>query len=491
MATTIEQQKIDALAALAYKPVYVKKIESGIRFQKTKKFNPEQQLLSQQLRFTFCDVTDLGLRPFGNLFSSLRLPISNTQKQQYRALFTGTGLAPLANVSKVVVLEIPKASYGELIDGKSIELQIPVTAGAFTGASTVKPSITCYSTYYGFNPDLNSQLSDQNILSSIFGVEPISDNEFNTNIAYLFSNDIRRPLDSYITTDNTPQTPLTVLANSNVLYTFPTAWVPGLNYNSTLGSTQLNLEYEFNTGTVANPTYFPFSSIIVPGSQSPDGSFTPRVAITSVRITNTSNDAQNALVYTQLHTAVSTGNWDKWDLTNKFPYTELASGKRYARLNDVNTGLLIDYPVGIVYLDKGIVVLTDPLIVNNIDTTQLYQDDNGTAPTGTPYAGSPTGYSSAYFYDPTGTKAHMLLKSMSTEYIQSYTCLALQDEFYDTDNPTFQLVYPQGNTDNVNVYITEVGLYNASGELIAIAKTSKPVAKNKINVAVFRVSIKI
>lgn len=485
MATTIEQQKKDALAALAYKPVYVKKIESGVRFQKTKKFNPEQLLDAKELRFTFCDVMDLGLRPFGNLFSSLRLPISNTQKQQYRALFTGTGLAPLASVSKVVVVEIPKSSYGELIDGKSIELQIPVTAGAATGTA----SVNCYSTFYGFNPDLNAQLSDQNILSSIFGVEPTSDNEFNTNIAYLFSNEIRRPLDSYTTTDIAPPFYFVVPANGSYVYNFPTPWIAGNNYNSNLGVTQTNLEYEFNTSAVATPTYFPFSSIIEVGSQSPDGSFKPRVAITSVRITNTSNDAQNAFVWTQLHTPVSAGSWDKWDVTNKFPFTEYASGKRYARLNDTNTGLLIDYPVGIVYLDKGIAVLTDPRLVNNINTALLFQDQNGAVPVGAAYTGSATGYAGAYFADT--TKAHMLLKSMSTEFVQSYTCLALQDEFYDTDNPTFQLVYPQGNSDNANVYITEVGMYNAGGELIAIAKTSKPVAKNKINVAVFRVSIKI
>jgi hypothetical protein len=467
------------------KPLYVKEIESGIRFQKTKKFNPEQRLDGKQLRLTFADVNDLTQRPFGNLFTSLHLPISNSQKQEYRSMFTGTALAPLANVSKVVVIDIPKDAYGEMVDGKSIELTLPVTAGAGTGTSTV----TCHSTFFGFNPDLNTQLSDQNILSSVFGVEPTSENEFNTNIAYLFSNEIRRPLDSYASSVIDPYVNLTVPGNSSVVHNFDTPWTAGPTYNSTFEVSLQDIDYEFNTGTTANPIYFPFDSIIEPNSRTNNGSFRVRVNVAGVRITNTNNSAQNVIIATQRYTPQSTSNWSKWDITNKFPYTQFATGKRYARLTDFADSLLIDYPVGIAYLDKGIIILTDPLLVNNIDVSLLYADANGTVANGTPYAGLPTEYTAAYF--PDITKASLSLKSVNTEYIQSYTCLALQDEFYDTDNPTFRLAYPQGNTENENVYITEVGLYNAGGELIAIAKTSKPVAKNKINVAVFRLSIKI
>lgn len=467
------------------KPLYVKQIESGTRFQKTRKANPEQRLDEKKLRLTFADVADLSQRPFGNLFSSLRFPVSNTQKQAYGALFAATGLAPLANVTKVVVIDIPKNAYGEMIDGKSIELKIPVTAGAGTNTSTV----TCHSTYYGFNPDLNSQLSDQNILSSVFGVEPTDDNEFNTNIAYLFSNEIQRPKDAYSSVESTKYQKVTILANASQVFNFPIFWMPGMTYKSSLGTAVTDLEFEFNTGTFDNPIYFPFSSIIEPGSVTVNNLFRPRVVVCAVRITNTSNSAQDMYVDTRRYTVQSDTYWTKWDVTNKFPYTQYASGKRFAHLIDKSDGLLVDNLVGIAYLDKGIIVLTDPRLVNNIDTSLLFDDANGTLPTGSAYTGPATEYTSAYFADT--TKASLMLKSTRTEYIQSYTCLALQDEFYDTDNPTFRLAYPQGNTDNENVYITEVGLYNASGELIAIGKTSKPVPKNKINVAVFRLSIKI
>ena len=466
------------------KPLYVKEIESGIRFQKTKKFNPEQRLDAKELRLTFADVTDLSQRPFGNLFSSLHLPVSNAQKQEYKSLFTGTGLAPLASLNKVVIIDIPKTAYGEMIDGKSIELKIPVTAGAGTNTSTV----TCYSTFYGFNPDLNTQLSDQNILSSVFGVEPTSDNEFNTNIAYLFSNEIRRPLDNFTATEIMPLTYVTIPANGSAVLNFPTPWTVGNTYNSTFNVNIFGLEYEFNTGTAENPIYFPFSSIVDPNYRTGASSFRTRVNVTGARISNTINGDQTVGFLSQKYTAQSNSFWNKWEITNKYPYTQYASGKRFARLTDAES-LLIDNPVGIAYLDKGIIVLTDPLLVNNIDTALMFDDANGALPDGTAYAGLATEYTGAYF--PDITKASLTLKSMSTEYIQSYTCLALQDEFYDTDNPTFRLAYPQGNTENENVYVTEVGLYNASGELIAIAKTSKPVAKNKINVAVFRLSIKI
>jgi hypothetical protein len=41
------------------------------------------------------------------------------------------------------------------------------------------------------------------------------------------------------------------------------------------------------------------------------------------------------------------------------------------------------------------------------------------------------------------------------------------------------------------VYVTEVGLFNALGELVAIGKLSEPVEKNYINVLTFNIDIEM
>jgi hypothetical protein len=81
-----------------------------------------------------------------------------------------------------------------------------------------------------------------------------------------------------------------------------------------------------------------------------------------------------------------------------------------------------------------------------------------------------------------------------TEYVQSIFCLANPGEFFVSTNPTFKEVYGdtgQFNTNNDPVYITEVGLYNKFGELIAIAKTSEPIPKNITNFVPFNIELKL
>jgi hypothetical protein len=62
-------------------------------------------------------------------------------------------------------------------------------------------------------------------------------------------------------------------------------------------------------------------------------------------------------------------------------------------------------------------------------------------------------------------------------------------EFTKTTNPTYALAYPNGSAD-APVYITEVGLYNANGELMALAKTSRPVAKTGSTPSLFTLTLR-
>jgi hypothetical protein len=102
-----------------------------------------------------------------------------------------------------------------------------------------------------------------------------------------------------------------------------------------------------------------------------------------------------------------------------------------------NLGVTADTLVGMVYLDKGFAVITDQTIVNNFSAT--------TATTTT-------------------------FNSISTNVYQSVTCIADRGEFGSTTNPTFDI----GDIPR----ISEVGLFDDGGNLIAVAKTDRHINKN-------------
>jgi hypothetical protein len=104
-----------------------------------------------------------------------------------------------------------------------------------------------------------------------------------------------------------------------------------------------------------------------------------------------------------------------------------------------NRGLSADTVVGIAYLDKGILVITHPSIVGNYNSVLA---DNAV------------------------TK----INSVSTNVYQSITCIAARGEFAASTNTTF--------TSSDTPRISEVGLFDSVGNLIAIAKTDRHVTKN-------------
>jgi hypothetical protein len=118
---------------------------------------------------------------------------------------------------------------------------------------------------------------------------------------------------------------------------------------------------------------------------------------------------------------------------------------------NTNTASIADVPVGVAYLDKGFVVLTHPSITSG--------------------------------YTVSATSATtIMLNSLSTEVYQTITCIANRGEFAASTNPTFS----NGDVPR----ISEVGLFNNRGELMAIAKTDRQVLKPADSFKSFGVKIK-
>jgi len=255
--------------------------------------------------------------PLVNLYYSFNLPLNSNDDYKFTGLtstfggFSNTALSGLAQ-TKILVIGIDNSQYGELIDGKTIKLQLTTTASTYT----------IYSTFQ--NTGLANNVQDANYMdtapdTSIFG----------SNIAFLVSDNIMKPNGG----------------NASL------SWATGYD------------------------TVKPFS------------------------------------------------------VNNK---------QQYNLVTDTNLSQSADTVIGIAYLDKGFLVITNPTIVNAFDVTS-----NATVVT---------------------------CDSVSTSVSQNITCISNRGEFGISTNPTFSV------SDTPR--ISEVGLYDADGDLIAIAKTDRHLVKN-------------
>jgi len=253
-----------------------------------------------------------------NLYYSFGLPLNANDDTRYTGVtytnggYSDTALSALS-ATKILVIAINNANYGECIDGKTFKLELPTSAGTYT----------MYSTYLGGNNTLMT-------LDTLIADNALQTNQFGENIDALVSDDIMRP--------NGGDASL--------------SWATGYNTEKPFS---LNQKQTYNFQTNSN------------------------LAVTA------------------------------------------------------------DTLVGMVYLDKGFAVITDPTIVNN-------------------------------FVQSASTATTVMFNSVSTNVYQSVTCIADRGEFGSTTNPTFDI----GDIPR----ISEVGLFDDSGNLIAVAKTDRHITKN-------------
>lgn len=253
-----------------------------------------------------------------NLYYSFGLPLNATDDIDFTATtfvnggFADTALSSLS-ATKILVLGIDNTNYGECLDGKTIKISLPTSAGTYTIYSTYQGGATTLDT-------LDASFSDIAQETKIFGA----------NVAGLVSDNILKP------------------NGGDVLL----SWATGYNTNK------------------------PFA---------------------------------------------------------------LKGKQTYNLQTNSNIGVTADTLVGMVYLDKGFIVITNPTIVGNYTVSM--------AP------------SIQVSYD-----------SVSTNIYQNITCIADRGEFGSSTNPSFS------SSDTPR--ISEVGLFDEVGDIIAIAKTDRHITKN-------------
>ena len=124
--------------------------------------------------------------------------------------------------------------------------------------------------------------------------------------------------------------------------------------------------------------------------------------------------------------------------------------ERYNLVTNTNLSNTADTVVGVAYLEKGLLVITEPSIVS--------------------------GHTSA-------TTATLIVNSVSTDVIQNITCIASRGEFGTSKNPTFN----QGDV----VRVSEIGLYDDLNNLIAYGKFDRHVFKPSENFISFGIKIRV
>jgi hypothetical protein len=456
----------------------VKALEGNNLFQRTKIAQPEQTLSGEDFPLTYCDVTDFTVRPFGNLFASLNLPITPAQRTEAAKQWANTALAGLATIERVVVGEIPRGRYGELIDGKSLVIRLPIQVGGDSQTATL------YGGYYEFNTNLNNQYSDTNGISGSFGVLPQPSNDYNSNVAYLFCNEIDPPKD---TVSNQTLRTGNITVNSRSTQAIPVNIPAGATVRTPLATLSGSQALRVRIPGLGD---FPLVDAIVPGSLT-GTSFRLRQEVSHLVVVN---DAYNAVtvdatVYQVL--VSSTRSWSAWTPSNRYPLTPSGTGKAVANLRDPSGNGRVDEPVGLVYLDKGLVVLTHPLLVENLSREQASAANPAQLTDPDPVPVDPVGpYTKMRYLDGTA-RCSVTYRSVATEYKQSYVCMLSVGEFTKTSNPTFSLAYPGSAPGEAKLYITELGLYNEDNVLMAIAKPSVPLEKTANRPRVFTVDLLI
>lgn len=145
-----------------------------------------------------------------------------------------------------------------------------------------------------------------------------------------------------------------------------------------------------------------------------------------------------------------TKSWSTGYAQNK-PFS-VANKELYNIRTNVNVSKVADSPVGIAYLDKGFLVITEPTIVDSYNA----------------------GFSGA-----TGTT--ITFDTVRNKVSQSITCIAGRGEFGVSNNST----WGPGDVPR----ITEVGIFDASNTLIAIGKLNKTYEKPADDFVAFNITI--
>lgn len=183
------------------------------------------------------------------------------------------------------------------------------------------------------------------------------------------------------------------------------------------------------------------------------------------------------------------------DLRTKVKYSVNVGGNTYP---DNRSGYNYDIPVGFAFIDSGIVVVTHTGLTTNFPWQSGFTSNDAKYVENSDVSGKTNVYFTGTT-DASGSQdeaAQLTFTDINTSFQTNVICLAMPREFYLSNNPTWNrqkaLASMNEDTGVLNfdsVFVSEIGLYNALGELIATAKLSELVEKNYVNLLTFTLEI--
>lgn len=457
-------------------------------------------LSGANVSLTLCTRTGIT-NSLGNYFVSLNLPTQESDFPKNSSLSFFYPELQQLNVDNILLIKIPNTAYTEYIDARSIKLNLP-------GSGSSANFYTLFSsTYEGIYPDKYGERS------------PL----LGDNIAYLFSDSVNLPYTGLTVNElgvitshanNTSWNPITRMYQQR-----PSAVSYG---EAKLSNDTINTDRRpyINRAVFTDGLYpdyrgqgLSFYSIVKHGIPVRSGfvvkpnqnyfkvgdriTVDPFLSATTSCISGVSNqislissDTSTNKFYQYSSDPNYGGPWDiifaircDADVTNRNqPGYLYESGGTYYNY---------DIPVGFAVLDKGLVAITHPDIVNNIDWASGYLSD------GTPNTNAET--TDIYFtdlntsiYGDTEPVCQLDFTAIDTVFKIRTSCNALIGEYYVSNNSTWD------RTNSTNsllitppVSITEVGLYNELNELVAVSKFSEPIYKTAFDILTFEIDINL
>jgi hypothetical protein len=483
-----------------YKKVEKTSDSSSLGFQKS--VTSADSTLDNEVLFTYANLDNTSA-PYGNLFKSLRLPITTDEIDSFTNTHKNTAMSYL-NSRQIIVAEIPKGQYGELIDGKTFSLKIPVVLGG------VESSTTIYGSYFGFNGKFgtgttptdsitfNKQLN-VDLFERQYYVGDLGSSENMSNITFLYSNEIQKPTGSRDVQVLLAQTTISLnktAINETTAYVFSTV-------SASTGDI-IYFEIKSDPSSGKNPPNPNDVSVTVGGGvqvilkNDVTVVTTSNISNSPIKMYfNNANPSTGSFIVKISKVATSSLSWDRWTTSNKFPKSEddFTSGKRYASYDGFYVNFpsatkfvkSYDKPVGILYNDKGLAVITDSTLVSGFRYSAATSSGFNGISSGSPY-NSDTNFAKIYFTS--STLSEVQYKSVTTELVQNVMCIAMPNEYFYTNNSTYPDSYDESVT-NRPTFITSLGLYNKYGELIGIGKMSEPVKKETGSIVPFNVKLKL
>tara|TARA_R110000787_G_scaffold108515_1_gene216922 strand:+ start:2296 stop:3615 length:1320 start_codon:yes stop_codon:yes gene_type:complete len=420
---------------------FFKKVEDGSSVIRPITINTDSITISgSDLKFYAADRRNLTTSQ-NNIFMTMNLPLTPTQRTVFGSNFpTGTSYnfsgTSGFNQNVIVYTPIPPSKYGELVVGHSIHMKVPVQTGStifgiYCGVVPCVSTIDIYASYQyqgGYKNSFDGLTSEGSPNSIEFGQpmydingQLINNNPYNSNVVFLFSDFVRRP--------NNDTSKSWATQSSNAL----------VNTNKVFKNGKDTFNYESLNMTGRDKVDVPVGLCML------DSGF---CAITHPYIVD--------ILSLTAGTTTGTGWVTPSSGTYSGPGTVQSGtdsvGSAWASENGASN-----------YGDVG------------FDGGWKNQGDSGSPFTAIYF----TGGTASSGGQTTAVSASTSFRTVSTDYVQSITCVAEAGSWGTSTNPTWIEEYSESGSNNAGVYVTKIGLWDENHNLLGVAVPDVPILKTQ------------